>query len=62
MVSSMKDLETDIFANGCEIMFETITSDNKRIRVVRAANGKEYKMIYNRNEHYVFVISSIERI
>ncbi len=57
-----KDMEIEIFVNGCTIECEFITSENKRIRLVKTVDNHEYKMIYRRNEHYIFVIENIIKI
>lgn len=57
-----KTLENEIFANGCWIECEFITSENKRIRIVKTVDNHKYKMIYVRNERYMFVIENIIKI
>lgn len=57
-----RDMEHEIFGNGCMIEYEFITNDNRQIRVVTSIDGQQYKMIYVRNEHYVFVIDSIIKL
>ena len=57
-----KELETKLFCEGLTIEAETITSDNKRIRLVSTLKGESYKLIYRRNEHYVFVIHDIIKL
>ena len=57
-----KEMEIEIFGNGCMIEYEFVTSDNRQIRVVKTRDNIEYKMIYVRNEHYVFVIHEIIKL
>lgn len=57
-----REKERKLFCEGCTIEAETITSDNRRIRLVSTLKGESYKLIYHRNEHYVFVIHDITQI
>lgn len=57
-----KDLERRLFCEGCKIEAETITSDNRKVRLVSTIKGENYKFIYHRNEHYVFVIHDIIKL
>lgn len=57
-----KELETKLFCEGLTIEAETITSDNQRVRLVSTLTGENYKFIYHRNEHYVFVIHDIIKL
>lgn len=59
---SAKEMERNLFANGCEIEFEFITSDNRKIRQIRARDGKVYNLVYVRNEHYVFTADSVMEV
>lgn len=54
-----KAMEQKLFADGCTIEFEYVTNMNIRIRYVRTLTGKEYRMIYTRNENNAFIIHSI---
>ena len=57
-----KELEIEIFENGCTIEFEYINNLGVKIRSVKTLTGKEYRMIYQRNENNVFVIYSIVEV
>lgn len=57
-----KDLERKLFCEGCTIEAETITSDNRKVRLVSTLAGENYKFIYHRNERYVFVIHDIIKL
>lgn len=58
-----REMERNIFADGCIIEYEFITDKNEQIRVVTAVKtGKQYKMKYKRNEHYVFIIYDIQEV
>ena len=58
-----KTMEQNIFADGCIIEYEFINDHHEQIRVVTAVKtGKQYKLKYKRNEHYVFIISDIKEV
>lgn len=57
-----REKERQLFCEGCTIEAETITSDNRRIRLVSTLKGESYKLTYHRNERYVFVIHDITQI
>lgn len=57
-----REKERQLFSEGCTIEAETITSDNRRIRLVSTLKGESYKLTYHRNEHYVFVIHDIIKL
>lgn len=59
---STKELETKLFCEGLTIEAETITSDNRKVRLVSTLSGESYKLTYRRNEHYTFVIHDIIKV
>jgi hypothetical protein len=57
-----RDMERNIFAAGCYIEYEFTTGRNELIRGVTTVDGKQYKMKYKRNEHYVFIICDVQEV
>ena len=58
----MKDLERKLFGDGLYIEYEFINNKGELIRGVTTVNGKNYRMTYKRNEHYVFIIHDIMEV
>lgn len=57
-----KEMERNIFADGCYIEYEFINNNGDMIRGVTTLNRKEYKLTYKRNKNYMFIISDIKEV
>lgn len=59
---TLKELEQQLFSEGCIIEAEINLEDGSKIRLVSTLKGDRYRLLYRRNEHNVFIISQVDKL
>lgn len=59
---SPRDLERQLFCEGCIIEAETNLEDGSKVRLVSTLKGEQYRLLYRRNEHNVFIINQVTKL
>ena len=59
---SPRDLERQLFCDGCIIEAEINLEDGSKIRLVSTLKGEQYRLLYRRNEHNVFIINQVTKL
>lgn len=59
---SPRDLECQLFCEGCIIEAEINLEDGSKIRLVSTLKGENYRLLYRRNEHNVFTINQVDKL
>ena len=57
-----KDMERQLFCEGCVIEAEVNRADGTKVRLVSTLKGEQYKLQYRRNEHNVFVVYDVTKV
>ena len=59
---SPRDLERQLFCEGCIIEAEINRDDGSMIRLVSTLKGEQYKLLYRRNKHNVLIINQVTKL
>lgn len=59
---SPRDLERQLFCEGCIIEAEINLEDGSKVRLVSTLKGEQYRLLYHRNEHNVFIINQVTKL
>ena len=59
---SPRDLERQLFCEGCTIEAEINLEDGSKVRLISTLKGEHYRLLYRRNEHNVFVVHQVDKL
>lgn len=59
---SPRDKERQLFSEGCMIEAEINLEDGSKIRLISTLKGEQYRLLYRRNEHNMFVVHQVDKI
>lgn len=57
-----REKERQLFCEGCVIEAEINLEDGSKIRLISTSKGEQYKLLYRRNEHNVFIINQVNKL
>ena len=59
---SPRDLERQLFCEGCIIEAEINQDDGSKVRLISTLKEEQYRLLYRRNEHNVFIINQVTKL
>lgn len=57
-----RDLERQLFCEGCMIEAEINLEDGSKVRLISTLKGEHYRLLYRRNEHNVFIVHQVDKL